>query len=450
MRENKGRKASLSLLMVARDEESCISGALDSVRGLVDEILLVDTGSTDRTVEIAESYGARILHHPWRDDFAEARNAGLAEVTGDYVLILDADEYFEQEGRMALLVFKNVLPIGRRIAVLLDIKSYAGDDPRNKEMALRSAGQRTAIVPVDKAIRFSGRIFEQMDEGLNRLRIERINTTNIYIIHRTDRRAFRRQRKEASLRRSYHDTLRPEDIFQGILFWMESNRPDEALLWFRRTLLEIPYDIKYGAVMADFTSYLNACGALEGDSTVLSSILEKYSRCYRVMTLCSDILIRNGLSATAYPILKALVSPMEGHFDDSILRRDLRNNQLNLAIVAIEREDFDALPPLLEALTKDEDFFDSGLALRFYSSLRQGDIELAVAHLDEIIRKRNLPIDKTLQNLAEFIEVAGEVAEFLIGYGQWQAGNILIRSLEHLAGVLDSKKGISHAETSVR
>lgn len=62
---------------------------------MVDEIVIVDTGSMDGTLEIAREFGAKIVHHPWNDDFSEARNVSLANATGDWALWLDADEEVE-------------------------------------------------------------------------------------------------------------------------------------------------------------------------------------------------------------------------------------------------------------------------------------------------------------------------------------------------------------------
>ncbi len=78
--------------MIVRDEEGQLQGCLDSVEGLCTERIIVDTGSQDATVQIAERAGARVIHFPWCDDFSAARNAGLRYATSDWVLILDADE----------------------------------------------------------------------------------------------------------------------------------------------------------------------------------------------------------------------------------------------------------------------------------------------------------------------------------------------------------------------
>lgn len=82
----------LSLAMIVKNEQRHLAHCLESVRGLVDEWIVVDTGSTDDTVAIAESFGATVSHFEWIDDFAAARNASLARCTGDWILVLDADE----------------------------------------------------------------------------------------------------------------------------------------------------------------------------------------------------------------------------------------------------------------------------------------------------------------------------------------------------------------------
>lgn len=87
----------ISLCMIARNEEKFLPKCLESVKGLVDEMIVVDTGSDDKTIEIAGSFGAKVLHYRWDDDTANARNTGLKEAKGDWVLVLDADETIAKE-----------------------------------------------------------------------------------------------------------------------------------------------------------------------------------------------------------------------------------------------------------------------------------------------------------------------------------------------------------------
>lgn len=80
--------------MIAKNEEKVIGRAIDSCKGVVDEIILVDTGSEDRTVKIAKAKGAKVYFFAWKNDFAAAKNYALSKAKGDWIVFLDADEYF--------------------------------------------------------------------------------------------------------------------------------------------------------------------------------------------------------------------------------------------------------------------------------------------------------------------------------------------------------------------
>jgi glycosyltransferase involved in cell wall biosynthesis/Flp pilus assembly protein TadD len=96
------KPAGISLCMIVKNEERFLAQCLESVKDAVDEINIVDTGSTDRTIEIARSYGANIQEHAWRNDFAWARNKALDMATRRWVLQLDADEELLPESIAAL------------------------------------------------------------------------------------------------------------------------------------------------------------------------------------------------------------------------------------------------------------------------------------------------------------------------------------------------------------
>jgi GT2 family glycosyltransferase/tetratricopeptide (TPR) repeat protein/predicted SAM-dependent methyltransferase len=93
----------LSLCMIARDEERFLEDCLSSVKGLVDEIVVLDTGSKDRTVEIARSHGATVHSFTWNESYSDARNEALKYVTGDWVLFLDADERLDPSGKQLIV-----------------------------------------------------------------------------------------------------------------------------------------------------------------------------------------------------------------------------------------------------------------------------------------------------------------------------------------------------------
>ncbi|MFH1148438.1 MAG: glycosyltransferase [Pseudomonadota bacterium] len=85
-------KDKISLCMITKDEEEFLPKCLDSVNALVDEMVIVDTGSSDRTVEIAKSLGAKVFHHPWENDYSKHRNQSISYATSEWILVMDADE----------------------------------------------------------------------------------------------------------------------------------------------------------------------------------------------------------------------------------------------------------------------------------------------------------------------------------------------------------------------
>lgn len=98
--------ATVSLCMIVKNEETVLARCLDSVQGLFDELVIVDTGSEDSTREIASRYTNKLYSYPWRFDFAAARNFSFSQATGEYIFWLDADDVFEVSHKEALLTWK--------------------------------------------------------------------------------------------------------------------------------------------------------------------------------------------------------------------------------------------------------------------------------------------------------------------------------------------------------
>jgi tetratricopeptide (TPR) repeat protein len=154
------RKPLISLCMIVKNEGDSLSQCLKSVRGVVDEIIVVDTGSSDATVQIALSFGAKIIQHPWSGDFAAARNAGLQQAHGQWILVLDGDEELSEESKGELLLCAEHMEYE---AFFLRIHNHKGLTP---------ASQTITVNPIIRMFRnrpkyrFSGIIHEQIAEAI--------------------------------------------------------------------------------------------------------------------------------------------------------------------------------------------------------------------------------------------------------------------------------------------
>jgi glycosyltransferase involved in cell wall biosynthesis len=218
--------------MIVRDEQESLPGCLASVAELAPEIVIVDTGSSDRTREVAAGLGARVIDFPWCDDFAAARSEGLRHATGDWILWLDADERLDDANRARLQALLGALPEGRA--------AYS--------MQQRSAGPAGPATLVDQvrlfrrdpAVRWEYRVHEQLLPSLRRAGYA-VHSTDIVIEHTGYQDAAVRRRKlRRNLRLLHLDQReRPDDAF--VLFnlgwaYLELGRDAEAIPLLQRSL----------------------------------------------------------------------------------------------------------------------------------------------------------------------------------------------------------------------
>ena len=136
------------------NEERLLARALESVGSVADEIVVVDTGSTDRTVEIARAHGAQVFFEPWEDDWAKARNAVLAHAQCEWVLMLDADQTLDPASRGEV---KRLIQSDDLVGFLLLERSYMDEEGLT---FLDNRAMRLFRNHPD--IRYAGRIHEQL------------------------------------------------------------------------------------------------------------------------------------------------------------------------------------------------------------------------------------------------------------------------------------------------
>ncbi|MCB1185076.1 glycosyltransferase family 2 protein, partial [bacterium] len=220
----------LSLCMIVRDEAAMLPDLLASVAGLWDELVVADTGSTDGTVALLAAAGARIVHHPWDDDFAAARNASLDAARGRWILCLDADERVSPALREQI---RALLDDPRAGAATVVMRNALPGGHHRESSLLR-------LFRNDPAIRFRHRIHEDVLDDVER----HLERTGLVLRHLTgfvehlgyvrevaaDR--AKKARDEALLRRTLAED--PDDLYcwfkllELARFWEDEALGDEA------------------------------------------------------------------------------------------------------------------------------------------------------------------------------------------------------------------------------
>ncbi|MCX7875602.1 MAG: glycosyltransferase [Melioribacteraceae bacterium] len=163
----------ISLCMIVKNEEKYLSECLESVKNIVDEIIIVDTGSTDNTIDIAKNYNAKVFHFDWINDFSAARNFSISQATGNWILYLDADERLDASSVSELKRLTNQKQKTAYNCIVRNIDSTYGHDNSNRYPRL---------FPNNEGIKFEGKVHEQISNSLLENKIDLINA-NIIIVH---------------------------------------------------------------------------------------------------------------------------------------------------------------------------------------------------------------------------------------------------------------------------
>lgn len=264
--------------MIVRDEARFLPACLASVAGVVDEVVVVDTGSRDGTPEIARRHGARVLYRPWEDHFGAARNAALEQATGDWILVLDADEALHPDDRSAL---RRLLEHPTAEGFVCRVLSFLGPAPGDAfvtDPACRLFRNRPVY-------RYREAIHEEMGRVIARhAGRERLVPADVRILHYgyldgvwSERQKDRRNRGilEAWLRRhpedaAAHYCLGAEELLEG--------RYEQAL-----------------------ASLLRAWQLLREDAGYRPDLLQKVALCYRQLGNLPAALRVLELAADLYP-----------------------------------------------------------------------------------------------------------------------------------------------------
>ncbi|MCK4823082.1 glycosyltransferase, partial [bacterium] len=229
----------LSLCMIVRDEETQIGKALESVKDIVDEIVVVDTGSSDRTKEIVREYGGKVFETEWKNDFSKAKNVALEQATGDYILFMDADEFIDTRDKFALALFKKLLPTERNIAFGIKVESAKESKSMSMsylDMLSKSdeSSYQIRLFPRRSEIQFQGKVFESLDESLIKTQVKALRNDLVKITHSMEGREQRDKRKIPAIAKSFDSIHDPQKSLKAGVLFLRSGDLDSAFPWLKK------------------------------------------------------------------------------------------------------------------------------------------------------------------------------------------------------------------------
>lgn len=196
------KQITISLCMIVRDEESTIGRCLDSVRDICDEVIIVDTGSTDRTKEIVEKYTDQIFDFTWIDDFAAARNFAFAQATMDYILWLDADDIIAPSDHKKLIMLKKTLDPSYDVVSMPYLISF------DQYGAVSFSCRRNRLIKREKEFRWIGAVHEYLEVS------EHVLNSDICVTHKRIRtNNSDRNLKIYEKRKSMGEAFTPRELY---------------------------------------------------------------------------------------------------------------------------------------------------------------------------------------------------------------------------------------------
>ena len=175
-RLGEGDQQSISLCMIVKDEEACLARCLASVKPVVHELVVVDTGSSDRTVAIATAFGARVSQFPWNGSFSDARNHALDQARGAWVLVVDADEVLSASDHSMITQLVSSATrqqafsvITRNYTTMIHAQGWTANDgsyPAEERADGWQPSKKVRLFPNDSRFRFSGEVHEMVEPSL--------------------------------------------------------------------------------------------------------------------------------------------------------------------------------------------------------------------------------------------------------------------------------------------
>lgn len=393
----------ISLCMIVKNEGKNIAECLNSVREIADEIIIVDTGSTDNTKDIAKKFNAKVIDFKWVDDFSAARNESISHAAKDWILVIDADEILDKEGLKAI---KELISDKESDAFLFLQKNYTDEssiagfvsEPHKKNSKTYAGWYGSFIARLfrnRKGYKFEGAVHELVEPSIEEKK-GKIKATNISLHHygNADPETVKKKRQFYLGLCKKKAAKNPSDSSHyelGVLH-KENNNPEEALASFKKALELNPrhsmalYELgiihekqkDYDAAIKNYTESLR---------------IRENSEAFQNLGVCY---LRKGMLKEAYRNLVKAV----------MLNPNKYSIYNNLGAVLEKKGNYDSAVQMLEIGTKLNTnntigFYNLGIALD-----RKGDFENAMKNYEKAVElghKNSDEIKKRINQLKVLI-----------------------------------------------
>ncbi|MBL8827186.1 MAG: glycosyltransferase [Planctomycetaceae bacterium] len=330
-----GRKCRVSLCLIVRDEAHNLAACVGPLAPLVDEIIVVDTGSTDDTRAIAAGLGAQVFDHPWTDSFADARNHALSHATGDYILWVDADDRFDAEQRTELAALLDTLT-GDKLVYMMDVVSIQASPIPNSQTFTRHA----RLFPRLPSIAWEYRVHEQVLPSAQRAGCQLI-FTNIRIRHVGYEDATRLAGKaKRDLRLSQLDVQdRPTDpvvLYNLAHGYLRQGDVDQALVYYFQCVKYVRKAQDWVAVMfCELVDVLNSLGRSEEAFSIATQGLVNFPHCGDLCISRARVQLALGDVGGAERDFRAAINAPTGELIASVLPADEVRHQARAGLAHV-------------------------------------------------------------------------------------------------------------------
>jgi glycosyltransferase involved in cell wall biosynthesis len=422
------RTATVSMCMVIKDEERNIERAITSAKPMVDELIVIDTGSTDSSVSIAERLGAQVYHYQWCDDFSAARNFAISKASCDYIFMLDGDEYIPPFYFLECQTFKKLLPLDKLRAFKLAIGNYSNETDWlfvvTEKGNFKRETESTRIFPRLDGMKYTGIIGETIDPFLleSAIPTQILPGSLLHIIHGAEGRQDRIERKCHIFNKM--DNPDRSRILFAIREFASIGKTDDTLQWLKYLFNNYgEADTNMLKMSIHLARLLQAGEPLQAEQ-LYQQLMKLYPDEKSVTLAYADYLI------TSNQIAK--IQYMSIDQDNAGTKRE-RHEEINLeCLKSLKHFESGDLEGALDILTNVLESSSSHLfaqSLRFYYLITMNEIEGAVSSLDTLFDMLRCRRHSEIDSIQQMIIATEDLCSALLSGGYFKERSLVLQGI---------------------